>query len=635
MTRRMLIFLTLVACATAWAEPPPISAFARRPITDVSLSPDGRYLLYLTSLDGRPAAVTVDRHSDHRRTPVIGAGTQSHFDFTWCGWANATRILCGYQGVVRADVLQRESRLIAVNADGSDKKTFENWSVDIPFFGGFAPTQDRIVDFNAGPRDKVLIQLLTEWGGYPGVIELDINTGHVRVRDEPQPPIREFVSDGSGNVRLAHGPREKQRVYYVRFQGERDLREWARAAAVPRGEELVPVQVIRDTNTAYARGTRNGRDALWIVDLEKKAPPQLIFAHPDVDAGELIFSRDRRLLGVAFETDRPSAHYIDQRAASLIAGANRFLPDAYNEIIDSSADGKIYVIRSRSDIDDGSYYVIDASSGTGELELLGTSYPELDRTQLGRMRSFNYPAGSGVSIPGYLTAPPGAELAKLPLVVMPHDGPDDRDRWQFDFLRHFLVSRGYAVLQVNYRGSRGYGVEWLEAANGDWGRLPTTDIRFGAGWAVAQGIDPARICILGRGFGGYAALLAAIRDGDRFRCAISIAGFGDLKDQATKGGSFAERGILRMRMGTDRRKLEFDSPVRYAARAAMPILLVHGTHDLAVSVDQSKRMAAALKRAGKPHELVIIDGAGHDLGRESDRSALLTSIERFLGANLK
>jgi dipeptidyl aminopeptidase/acylaminoacyl peptidase len=639
MTRWSLVLLTVCAFASALAEPPPISAFARRAaISTPALSPDGRYLLFATPIAGEQAVVTVDRHSDFRHRGVLRAGSMSEFDIDWCGWANDTRILCGYWGMLRAHVLHRESRLIAVNADGSDRKSFRYWSTSpADFYSGFAPIQDRVIDFKPGPDGKVLIQLATEWTPYVGVLELDVYTARARWHEAAQPPICEFSTDGIGNVRLGLGLKNARSISYVRLLGERTWREWATSDVVPRGPELQPVQIIRNTNTAYARGLLDGRDALWKVDLEQKSAPEIVFSRGDVDVGAPIFSRDRRLLGVRFDADRPGAHYLDKRAASLIDGVNRILPGAYNEIIDSSADGNTYLIRSSSDIDAGSYYVIDARTGSGELEMFGTSYPELEPARLGRMQTIEYRSTAGVLVSGYLTVPPGSEkVHKLPLIVMAHDGPDQRDSWQFDYLRHFLVSRGYAVLQANFRGSRGFGAEWLDAANGDWSGAPAADIRYAASWAVEQGIaDPARICVLGRGFGGYLAQLAAARDSDRFRCAVSIGGISDLDDFIDEAQSAEEREIRRLRIGADRKMLEAASPLKIAGLSTLPVLLVHGTHDLEVSVSQTKRLAAALKRAGKPYELVIIDGAGHDLRSETDRTTLLAAIEIFLATHLQ
>ena len=222
---------------------------------------------------------------------------------------------------------------------------------------------------------------------------------------------------------------------------------------------------------------------------------------------------------------------MDARARSVIEGANRYLLDTYNEIADLSTNERVYVVRSTSDVEAGSYSVLDVSTGSGDLEMIGSAYPALDPKDLGRMQPIKYAARDGTKIPGYLTLPAAKEARSLPVVVMPHDGPAERDSWKFDYLRLFLVSRGYAVVQMNYRGSAGYGWDWLHAAHQDWAGLSYEDIADGARWASNQPFaDSKRMCMLGRGYGGYAALLATMRDASLIRCAISIGAPTDLAE---------------------------------------------------------------------------------------------------------
>ena len=203
---------------------------------------------------------------------------------------------------------------------------------------------------------------------------------------------------------------------------------------------------------------------------------------------------------------------------------------------------------------------------------------------------------------------------------MPHDGPSARDSWKFSFLRTFLVNRGYAVLQMNYRGSNGFGQKWRLDGHQQWGGLIYSDIQDATRWAVSEGIaDPKRICIMGWGFGGYAALLSAARNGDLYRCAVSIAGIADLAMYQEQGSILGQQEYRRAQIGTDREKLNRDSPLHNAAQIGIPVLLVHGTKDWQVQVDQTNAMENALARNKKPHEVVILKGGSHELERKSDR----------------
>jgi dipeptidyl aminopeptidase/acylaminoacyl peptidase len=269
------------------------------------------------------------------------------------------------------------------------------------------------------------------------------------------------------------------------------------------------------------------------------------------------------------------------------------------------------------------------------VDLLGRAYPELAAEKMARLRWIHYPAQDGTTIPGYLTIPKDAKPEKLPLIVMPHGGPIHRDTFEFDFLRQFLANRGYAVLQMNFRGSSGYGTKWLRDAHQDWGGLTYSDITDGARWAIAQGIaDPNRVCILGWSFGGYAALLGAVRNSDLYRCSVSIAGVSDLRELLFDEKNFANSAIAALQIGTDSDKLKNDSPRLHAAEINIPVLLIHGDRDFQVYPHHSNDMAKALKRAGKKYQYLEIDGGTHQLWRESERITLLQSVEKFLAENL-
>jgi dipeptidyl aminopeptidase/acylaminoacyl peptidase len=210
-----------------------------------------------------------------------------------------------------------------------------------------------------------------------------------------------------------------------------------------------------------------------------------------------------------------------------------------------------------------------------------------------------------------------------------------RDRWAFDYLRLFLASRGYAVVQMNYRGSTGYGWDWLHAGHQDWAGVSYEDIADGARWASTQSFaDPKRMCIVGRGYGGYASLLGTLRDASLFRCAIAIGAPTDLEDLKYDAKNAFDWRITAEQVGTGRKRGKAESAVSDATDIAVPVLLVHGTHDWVVWDAHAKRLAAALKKRHKPHQLVIIENAQHDFRREGERTALLEAVEKFLATHL-
>ncbi len=342
---------------------------------------------------------------------------------------------------------------------------------------------------------------------------------------------------------------------------------------------------------------------------------------------------DNRLIGVRYDDGYPLMYFEDSRIGTLMGSIQKLEPARFDQFYGSSRDGKILLIRSVSDVDAPKFMMFN--SDTNQLSNFGKSYPDRDPTTLAPMRPISYPARDGTRIPAYLSAPPGAPAAHLPLIVMPHGGPIARDTWGYFFLRQFLVSRGYAVLQMNFRGSSGYGDDWFFAAHQDWGGLTYDDVIDGARWAIQQGIaDPQRVCIVGWSFGGYLALLGAQRDPEVFRCAVDIAGPSDLALLIDEGHHWLGAASIKKQIGTDPGKLKRDSPRLHAADFRIPLLMLQGKMDAQVPFEQSEKMDQALTRAGKAHRFVVVAGADHQFSALKDRVTLLQETDAFLREHL-
>jgi len=673
--------LLCVTDLAAAATPQPLENFARRPqMQDVTISGDGRYVAFLSGAGDETTLMTVDRTQPGSAFKSITSSETNKFDLSWCRWANESRLLCGLTGNLRGKKYAEPpfGRIFAVNADGKALKALEesrndanllvqttsmrnlnmNYGASIQNsnqsnyanFGGqdhlagalvakymtaiANPRKDEVIDMTPDDPDSVLIQVDDDSDSFKTIFQLNINNGNRSVRMAEVPPIENYVTDGRGNPRIGWGGEGNGKtLYYARLEGERDWRLLGSTEAFSAENPLRPIAMAGSGNTAYALGNYEGKDALWSIDLADKREPQPIFHHPLVDVGEPILQTNRRLLGVRYDVERPYVWYADEKFRELIDKLERQYRNHSFDIIDSSADMKTLVIQAFSDVDAGTYYTYDVDKNM--LQKLGTAYPELDPRTLGTMTNITYKASDGTEIPGYLTVPSGAERKNLPLIVLPHDGPVARDSWKFSFLRTFLANRGYAVLQMNYRGSSGLGLKWQLDAHQDWGGLTYSDIHDATKWAISEGIaDPKRICIMGWGFGGYSALLGAARNSDTYRCAISINGIVDLEMQKTVG-VFGDKGFRAAQIGSDPEKMKRDSPLQNVAKINIPVLLVHGTKDWIVQADHTNAMERALEREGKDYDTVIIKNGGHDLDRRSDRITLLKEVEGFLAENLK
>jgi dipeptidyl aminopeptidase/acylaminoacyl peptidase len=637
-----------LAMAGQGAAPPSIEDFAGRPrIESVSISPDGRYLALIETRAGKGFVLVYDRTAVAGAAPKPVFKEPDHFYLSWCRWATDARLLCGLRGMANDSGLAYSvSRLLAVDADGKHLKVLVQSNPDAQ-----GQYQDRIINWNPGAPNTVLIEAdegigqgaAQGWGsvygsvgtyGLPAVFELDVNNGRMSMRQPAYAPIRDWATDLQGQVRLGWGYEGTAISYFARLAGKRELHRLSKFEAFSRESHFKPIAIsAQNANKAYAYGEYEGRNALWLIDLTEHEDPTPVFVHPSVDVGAPILAPDGRLLGVEYATDRPMIYYTDPRAEATVASIQRLFPGKFVSIAGSTRDEKVLLIESYSDIEPSSFTLLDTT--TSKASALGKAYPDRDESALAPMRSIFYAARDGTRIPGYLSVPVGAADRQLPLIVMPHGGPIARDDWEYFFLREFLVSRGYAVLQMNFRGSSGYGSQWFFAAHQDWGGLTYDDIVDATRWAVAQGIaDPKRICIVGWSFGGYAALLGAQRNADLFRCSVDIAGVSDLGLLLDEGHAYINAEIQRRQIGTDSAKLKRDSPRRHAEEFTVPVLLLHGTMDGQVPIEQSEAMDSALTRAGKAHRLVRVRDADHSFSEMSDKVTMMQEIERFLAQYL-
>ena len=390
----------------------------------------------------------------------------------------------------------------------------------------------------------------------------------------------------------------------------------------------------------WAKVTEDGGWAPYLVSAEGVKTP----APFDVTPTGLIYHPLTKVLIGGRYNDGSGVKYvfIDPVAAAAWARIERAFGSQSPTLVSWSEDfGKVVVLTSGSH-DSGTYHLVDMSSR--QAQILGEEYPIITSDKVGEVTQVVYPASDGMSIPGYLTLPPGVTNPRnLPLVVMPHGGPASRDYMTFDWWAQAMASRGYAVLQPNFRGSDGLGIAHLEAGYGEWGRKMQTDLSDGVRWLASEGIvDRNKVCIVGGSYGGYAALAGPTLDQGVYRCAVSVAGVSDLRrmlgwtvDRAGRNNNPTTRYWNRFMgsEGANDRSLDQRSPALLAARADAPILLIHGRDDTVVPFTQTQAMADALRQAGKPYELVELPNEDHWLSRPETRRQMLDATIRFLETN--
>jgi dipeptidyl aminopeptidase/acylaminoacyl peptidase len=336
-----------------------------------------------------------------------------------------------------------------------------------------------------------------------------------------------------------------------------------------------------------------------------------------------------KLLGATTTASENNVHWFDPEMATLQSNFDKSVKNGKTEIVSVNRDQTKMILRVNRPDNPGSIYYFDINEGV--MNRLATVNDAIGAKSLSPVKMIKYTARDGLGIEGVLTIPRGKEAKNLPFIVLPHGGPWGQDTLSYDYWTQFLASRGYAVLQPNFRGSTGYGTEFLNKGKGQMGFAMQDDVTDGVKWAVAQGIaDPKRVCIVGASYGGYAAMWGVVRDPDFYRCSISIAGVAALRREVNDFGGSLKSNLYQRQWKEMTPDFNAVSPILSVNKIKVPMLLIHGKKDITVDHVQSEKMYTAMKKAGKYVEFVSVPLADHYFTREADRITLLRAMEAFL-----
>jgi dipeptidyl aminopeptidase/acylaminoacyl peptidase len=411
------------------------------------------------------------------------------------------------------------------------------------------------------------------------------------------------------------------------------------------GELARPLFFGKESNTVFV-SSNAGRDkaCLCRLDLET-GKEEVVFGHPEVDVEQASYSRRRGLLEFAiYETDRVSYRFFDDEVKGRFLRIHESLHDSKAKnpelrLCSRSDDESQWVVHAGRPNWRGAYYHVDHR--TGALTEIGKVAPWLPDVLGSVTESFKFQSRDGLPIPGYLTFPDTEKRNNLPMVVVPHGGPWSRDSSGFSPEVEFLASRGYAVLRLNYRGSRGYGRRFLEAGYRQWGLAIQDDITDAVLWALQEGVaDSRRVAIFGCSFGGYIALCGLAKTPDLFSCGVSYAGISNL---LTWLGREPERwgpyGALVPKMigdpVRDEPRLRAGSPSVLADRIKAPVFIAHGGRDLRASADEAMKFVEILRAKGRRVTCLLIDDEGHGFQKEENRIHFYSQLEDFLREHLR
>ncbi len=643
-----LAFAFAFGFATAQAAPPPVEAFFARPsLLDAELSPDGRRVALVLAPKGARARLAVLDLQTMKPLPVAGFEDQ---DIRRVWWVNDQRLLFDMQveltGPGRTDI---GHGLFAVNADGSGFRHLVQSTGTAFFRTPDAPAQlppsttVLNVPRRGGSSNEVVVgrpqEISRDRIDYYTLQRLNTATGRAVELDLPL-HARHWGFDASGEPRAAI-TQDKGRGEVMLRQADGSWKAVGRFDVVT-GAELVPRAVGPD-GTVYAEAAWQGYSALFALDPATGLPAgKPIAAAKGFDLHPAMVFDENRLIGLHYRIDADVTQWLDPAAQALQARIDQLLPATANRItLPRHGDSPWVLVQAGADVQPMLAYAFDRSSG--RLVRLGGLLPEIDRREMAPTDFLRIRARDGLEFPVWLTLPRGGGR-KPPLVVLVHGGPWLRGHWwHWDAEVQFLASRGYAVLQPEFRGSRGWGNALFEAGHRQWGRAMQDDIADAAAWAVAQGhADPKRICIAGASYGGYATLMGLVRDPQLFRCGVAWVAVTDIDLLFSVGWSDLTNEVKAYSMSqligdpaTDAERFKASSPLQQATRITQPLLLAYGGWDRRVPLIHGEKFRDAVKLHNANMEWVVYGNEGHGWQRPENQADFWGRVERFLDRHLK
>ncbi len=637
------------------AAPVPIETFFSNPLLErAELSPSGRYLAALSGAPGRRDMLVVVDLSDNKPRLVAGYTDADVFQFQW---VNDKRLLFNLTDKqVGPGGRHLASGLYAVDRDGARPRQLAHRRsmqgvVAAPSLG------DRRMlpwhTFMMGQRgaqdsDKVYVTSIELESRFQvrtvNLLHLDTVTGRAQAVQRPG-PVDGWLLDNAGEPRLAVNNEGGTTTFHYREPAGGAWRSIAQFATYDNKAPFSPVGFGSD-GTLFVRASL-GKDttALHRFDLAGgKVVPEPVVVTPGYDFSGGLVGRPGKLLGVSFETDATGRVWFDKDMQAVQDKVDGLMPGTVNVItVPARPETPWVLVASYSDLRPLAYTLYNLE--TGKLNPVGKSREGIDPARMGRQDAVRYKARDGREIPALLTVPAGAKK-NLPLVVLVHGGPYVRgNHWGWDPETQFLASRGYAVLEPDFRGSRGYGNAHYRAGWKQWGLAMQDDIADGARWAVAQGIaDPERICIAGASYGGYAALMGVVKDPDLYKCAVNWVGVTDINLLYDGHWSFESdlqddwkahgMPVLVGDQVKDAAQLKATSPIEQASKITQPLLMAYGGVDRRVPLYHGTRFRDAVRQHNSQVEWVVYPDEGHGWSQPATRIDFWTRVEKFLGKHI-
>ncbi|WP_417450893.1 alpha/beta hydrolase family protein [Kordiimonas sp.] len=623
-------------------QPASVEVYASLPnLRSVKMSPNAMQIGYVSHHEGRKVLVleNIDGSDRVMIPPVEKADIVTFY------WANDKRVLVVYEmsGSWRGISGQYSmTRLIGVDRDGGNptwvvknhtvtKKGTLAGKTDYPP----AQFQHRIPDMLADDPDHILLSLDSDHDGAAEVRKINVDNGNYKIVRPDQRGVQHWYTDHTGEIRYGAG--------YIAGTSTRTstLRDangkWLALRKTDWADTYDFEGFSEDPNVVYVSGpSQYGTDGLYKLRLSSGDIVETVFEHQTYNVGGILEHPETgKPAGYFYTGEVSQIVYFDKTMQKVQAAINKALPDTSNFIYSKAKGAHTYLIFADSPTDPGAYYWLNFK--TKEMKVLGSYMHGIDPAQSSPVKPVSIPVRDGSEIPAYLILPKQATTANnLPTVVLVHGGPQARDTADWNWWAQFLASRGYAVLQPNFRGSSGYGKAFEEAGENQWGGLMQDDVTDATHWAVTSGIaDKDNICIVGASYGGYASLMGVINEPGLYTCAVSINGVTDLPRMKAedKYGVIGGRDWIKT-IGREGVSDTDVSPYHRAKDVSTPVLLMSSKDDARIDYEVSENMHKRLTGLGKDSRYVEIEDGGHNMDTAASRLTMLTELERFLADHI-
>lgn len=617
----LLVFFTSISCTREkTADKVPVENFFKAAFkTSFQVSPDGNNISYLKP-DNNRIHIYVETWDGKNTTQLT---CDSLRNISYHLWVSDNEIL-----YLKNEIGQSNPGLFAVRTDGSNKRELLS----------FANTNIRLITSEPVKDDNVLVALNKRDSTVFDAYRLNIQTGELSLLVKNPGNITKWYSDTDGKLRMAIASDGVNETLLYR-NSEQD--EFNHVLTNNFKASISPVGFSKDNRCIYALSNKS-RDKMALVELDCVTGKEhrVIYSNPEVDVSEAVFSANKdKLIYAGYETGKKQRHYLDDSVQAMYKRLEVLLPNTEIRVTSSDASESKFIIRTYTDKNPGSFYLYTIKDN--KLVKLSDVNPSIDASNMAEMKQVSYKTRDGLTVDGYLTLPVGNKTTKLPVVVMPHGGPDSRNSWGYNPEVQFLANRGYAVFQINFRGSKGYGKKFWIAGFKEWGGKMQDDITDGVRWLISEKIaDPKRIGIYGSSFGGYSALHGLCFQPELYKCGASYSGFTNLFTYLKDIPPYY-RPYLQMYYETvgnpeaDADYFRAVSPVFHTDKIRSPVLIAQGSRDPRVNMNETNQFVKELKKRKVPVTYILKEGEGHFFKNPENKLEFYRELEKFFDKNLR